>query len=245
MSLAISGRLTAFVPSEFNVAAAILLLVGLAGGLIAPSRLEGRGGGRIDPSRLKGLIEDVPDVLPYMDCGRGFMVGFLLSVLSDPLLPVPLLLGACILQLVGLCILAGLISPPPAELLGRAPLLNRGAGAAAAALVSMLSPLRVLDAAPLPIPESMAGFLIERVRDGIDVVDMVSVVVFMQVNGLNAPKDAVNRVVARLALLTAAAGLMERPTKRISGRLLAQLAPAHGLFFSRASGVLGDGASLR
>lgn len=140
---------------------------------MAPSRLEGRGGGRIDPSRLGGLIEDVPDVLPYMDCGRGLMVGFLLSVLSGPLLPVPLLLDACVLELVGLCILVGLISPAPAELSRRAALLNRGVGAAAAALVSIFSPLRVLVAAPLPIPESTAGFLIERVRDGIDVVDML------------------------------------------------------------------------
>ena len=108
-----------------------------------------------------------------MDCGRGLMVGFLLSVLSDALLPLPLLLGAWILELVGLCILVGDASPAPAELLGSAALLNRGADAPAAALVSMLSPLRVLAADPLPIPESTAGFRIERVRDGIDVVDMV------------------------------------------------------------------------
>lgn len=166
------GLLTALVPSALTVPAAILPLVGLGGGLIAPSRLEGRGGGRIDPSRLGGLIEDVPDVLPYMDCGRGLMLGFRLSVLSAPLMPLPLLLGACILELVGLCILVGEISPVAAELFRSAALLNRGAGAAAAALVSMVSPLSVLVAAPLLIPESTAGFLIERVRDGIDVVDM-------------------------------------------------------------------------
>lgn len=126
-------------------------------------------------------------MLPYMDCGRGLMVGFLLRVLSDALLPLPPLLGACILELVGLCILVGLTSPAPAELLGRAALLNRGAGAAAAALVSTLSPLRVLVAAPLLIPASTAGFLIERVRDGIDVVDMVLWWFSMQINAPNAP----------------------------------------------------------
>lgn len=52
----------------------------------------------------------------------------------------------------------------------------------------------------------------------------------MQVNAPNAPKDAANRVVARLALLTAAAALMEgTPLKGSSGRLLEQFTPAHGL----------------
>lgn len=121
------------------------------------------------------------------------MLGFLLSVDSDALL-----LGACILELAGLCIFVGDASPP------RAALLNLGAGAAAAALVSMLNPFLVLEPMPLSKPKSTAGFLIERVRDGIDVVDM-ALWLSMQANAPNTPKDAVNRVVARSALLTGAA----------------------------------------
>lgn len=59
----------------------------------------------------------------------------------------------------------------------------------------------------------------------------------MQVNAPNAPKDAANRVVARSALLTAAAALMKgTPPKASSGRLLEQLAPAHGLSLAALQG---------
>ena len=224
MPLAIGGLLTAFAPSEFMVPAAILLLVGRGGGRIDPSLLDGRGGGRIDPSLLGGLIELVPDVLPYMDCGRGLMLGFLLSVDSDVLL-----LGACILEPVGLCIFVGDASPATAAL------LNLGAGAAAAALVSMLNPFLVLERMPLSEPESTAGFLIERVRDGIDVVDMV-LWLSMQANTPNAPKDAVDRAVARLALLTGAAALSHFHSA--SGTI----GTGARIIFSRSAGVLGVNA---
>lgn len=167
MSLAMGGRLTAFVPSELTGPAAILLVVGRAGGRMLPSLLDGRGGGRIDPSPPGGRIELIPDVLPYMEVGRGLMVGFLLSAVSVPLL------GPVILELGGLMRVGDIPSPAPPVELSATALLNRGAGAPAAALVSMLNPLRSLLSDPLLNPLSTAGFLIERVREGNDVVDMV------------------------------------------------------------------------
>lgn len=162
------GLLTAFDPSRFTEPAAILLEVGRGGGRMLPSLLDGRGGGRIDPSLLGGLMELVVDVLPYIDVGRGLMLGFL-KVDSVPLL------GPVILELGGLIRVGDAFSPPPAELeVSVTALLNRGAGAAAAALVSMLNPLRSLLSLPSPSPVSIAGFLIERVLDGSEhVVDMV------------------------------------------------------------------------
>ena len=167
MSLAMGGLLTVFVPSGFTAPAAVLPVVGRGGGLIEPSLLDGRGGGRIDASILGGLMEMLVDVVPYIEVGRGLMLGFLRRLVSAAL---P---GATSLELVGLAgRRVGEMSPAPAEL-RRAALLSRGAGAAAAARVSMLNPLRNLDSVPLPRPVSTPGFLIERVREGNAVVDMV------------------------------------------------------------------------
>lgn len=167
LSPAMGGLLTAFVPSRLAAPVATLLLVGRGGGLMLPSLLDGRGGGRIDPSPLGGLIELDIVVLPYMDVGRALMLGFLLRVLSVTLL------GAVILELGGLIRVGDVLSPPPLEFeLNATALLSRGAGAAAAALVSMLNPLCILPSFPLPKPLSTAGFLMDLVREGNDVVDM-------------------------------------------------------------------------
>ncbi len=157
-------------------------------------RGAGRGGGRISPSLCPlengRPIEEVEVVEPYMLCGLTFTLPALAIRVADDVvfsLPPP----AAIRELVGL---AGSpledVGPVGTLMVGEVPLLSelrdeasaalltRGAGAAAAREVSMLSPL------PLSLdPVVEPGCRIDRVREGRALVeDIVGIGVVEEVN---------------------------------------------------------------